>query len=51
MVGAARFDLAQEHQWLSASDDDGAVVTFVGKVRSANLGSAVNALTLEHYPV
>ncbi|MBS0972956.1 molybdopterin synthase catalytic subunit MoaE [Serratia rubidaea] len=50
VVGAARFDLAQEHQWLSASDDDGAVVTFVGKVRSANLGSAVNALTLEHYP-
>lgn len=49
-VGHLPFSIAQEHQWLSASDNDGAVVTFSGKVRNHNLGDNVNALTLEHYP-
>ncbi|WP_210504470.1 molybdopterin synthase catalytic subunit MoaE, partial [Pantoea ananatis] len=30
--------------------EDGAVVTFTGKVRNHNLGDDVAALTLEHYP-
>ncbi|EJQ9463834.1 molybdopterin synthase catalytic subunit MoaE [Salmonella enterica] len=35
---------------LAARDEDGAVVTFTGKVRNHNLGDSVKALTLEHYP-
>lgn len=49
-VGAAPFDMAEAYRWLAACDDDGAVVTFTGKVRNQNLGSNVAALTLEHYP-
>ncbi|CAO97301.1 molybdopterin synthase catalytic subunit MoaE [Erwinia tasmaniensis] len=49
-VGDAPFSMGDEHRWLSASDLDGAVVTFTGKVRNHNLGDDVNALTLEHYP-
>ena len=36
--------------WLAERDEDGAVVTFTGKVRNHNLGDSVKALTLEHYP-
>ncbi|OKP04831.1 molybdopterin synthase catalytic subunit MoaE [Xenorhabdus eapokensis] len=43
------FDVGEEYQWLSQGDEDGAVVTFTGKVRNHNLGDTVKALTLEHY--
>lgn len=49
-VNEAPFNMAQEYDWLAACDDDGAVVTFTGKVRNHNLGDAVTTLTLEHYP-
>lgn len=49
-VGSASFSVGDEYQWLAQSDDDGAVVTFTGKVRNHNLGDSVTALTLEHYP-
>jgi molybdopterin synthase catalytic subunit len=49
-VGSAPFDMAEAYRWLAACDEDGAVVTFTGKVRNHNLGNDVAALTLEHYP-
>lgn len=49
-VGPAAFDMAQEYSWLAACKEDGAIVTFTGKVRNHNLGDDVAALTLEHYP-
>lgn len=49
-VGPAPFDMAEAYRWLAACDEDGAVVTFTGKVRNHNLGGDVAALTLEHYP-
>lgn len=49
-VGQPPFSMAEEYQWLAACNDDGAVVTFTGKVRNHNLGEDVSALTLEHYP-
>ncbi|AYA39725.1 molybdopterin synthase catalytic subunit MoaE [Xenorhabdus nematophila] len=49
-VQRERFHVGDEYQWLSQCDEDGAVVTFTGKVRNHNLGDNVNALTLEHYP-
>lgn len=49
-VGSATFSMSDEYQWLAASDLDGAVVTFTGKVRNHNLGDNVSALRLEHYP-
>lgn len=49
-VGAASFNVGDEYAWLAQCDDDGAVVTFTGKVRNHNLGDNVSALTLEHYP-
>ncbi|MBD8181976.1 molybdopterin synthase catalytic subunit MoaE [Pantoea agglomerans] len=49
-VGPAPFDMAEAYRWLAACDEDGAVVTFTGKVRNHNLGNDVAAMTLEHYP-
>ncbi|QWA12633.1 molybdopterin synthase catalytic subunit MoaE [Sodalis ligni] len=49
-VSEEPFDMADEYDWLAACDEDGAVVTFTGKVRNHNLGDAVTTLTLEHYP-
>lgn len=49
-VGQENFSVGEEYQWLSQCEDDGAVVTFTGKVRNHNLGDNVSALTLEHYP-
>lgn len=49
-VGEAPFSLADVYQWLSASDEDGAIVTFTGKVRNHNAGDSIATLTLEHYP-
>ncbi|MCL1124399.1 molybdopterin synthase catalytic subunit MoaE [Shewanella surugensis] len=44
------FSLADEYQLLNQDKSDGAIVTFVGKVRDFNEGSQVTQLTLEHYP-
>ena len=44
------FNVPDEYQQLIQDDSDGAVVTFVGKVRDFNDGTAVTDLTLEHYP-
>ncbi|WP_033782371.1 molybdopterin synthase catalytic subunit MoaE [Pantoea sp. 9140] len=49
-VGPEPFDVAEAYRWLATCDEDGAVVTFTGKVRNHNLGDNVAALTLEHYP-
>jgi len=49
-VDRAAFNIGEEYSWLAARDEDGAVVTFTGKVRNHNLGDSVSALTLEHYP-
>ena len=50
LVGQDNFHVGEEYQWLAECDDDGAVVTFTGKVRNHNLGDKVSGLTLEHYP-
>ncbi|MGB1262544.1 MAG: molybdopterin synthase catalytic subunit MoaE [Cognaticolwellia sp.] len=44
------FDVASEYQKLANDNQDGAVVTFVGKVRDFNQGVCVQGLSLEHYP-
>jgi molybdopterin synthase catalytic subunit len=45
------FDVAVETEKLVAGCPDiGAVVTFTGRVRGADGGRAIAALTLEHYP-
>ena len=45
------FSLADEVSYLEKNnDEDGAVVTFNGRVRNQNLGKTVNSLFLEHYP-
>ncbi|WP_299002453.1 molybdopterin synthase catalytic subunit MoaE [uncultured Shewanella sp.] len=44
------FSLADEYQDLNTDDHDGAIVTFVGKVRDFNDAREVTKLTLEHYP-
>ncbi|NHB95343.1 molybdopterin synthase catalytic subunit MoaE [Photorhabdus stackebrandtii] len=49
-VGPENFSMGDEYQWLSQCDEDGAIVTFTGKVRNHNLGDSVGALRLEHYP-
>ncbi|YCI80538.1 molybdopterin synthase catalytic subunit MoaE [Enterobacteriaceae bacterium] len=50
LVGHAPLSVGDEYAWLAACEEDGAVVTFTGKVRNHNLGDNVTALTLEHYP-
>ncbi|WP_130099048.1 molybdopterin synthase catalytic subunit MoaE [Siccibacter turicensis] len=50
LVGHAPFSVGDEYAWLADCEEDGAVVTFTGKVRNHNLGDNVTALTLEHYP-
>ncbi|MDU5690797.1 MAG: molybdenum cofactor biosynthesis protein MoaE [Citrobacter freundii] len=47
VVGPAPFRVGDEYPWLAERDEDGAVVTFTGKVRNHNLGDSVKALTLE----
>lgn len=50
-IQTADFDLAEEVNLLEENNDvDGAVVTFSGRVRNANLGKTVSELFLEHYP-
>ena len=50
IVSHDRFKVGDEYPWLAERDEDGAVLTFTGKVRNHNLGDSVKALTLEHYP-
>ncbi|NVK24089.1 MAG: molybdopterin synthase catalytic subunit MoaE [Gammaproteobacteria bacterium] len=51
VVQEADFDLAVEYQKLTENNaQDGAVVTFIGRVRDFNQGQGVTGLTLEHYP-
>lgn len=50
-VQAADFDTGRELETLTQGRTDvGAVASFVGLVRSANDGSPVRGMTLEHYP-
>jgi molybdopterin synthase catalytic subunit len=50
-VQAADFDAGRELDALTQGRTDvGAVASFVGLVRSANDGSPVSGMTLEHYP-
>lgn len=44
------FNVPAEYAQIATDNSDGAVVTFVGKVRDFNDGSEVTDLTLEHYP-
>jgi molybdopterin synthase catalytic subunit len=41
LVGHDRFSVGTEYSWLAERDEDGAVVTFTGKVRNHNLGDSV----------
>ncbi|KIO37092.1 MULTISPECIES: molybdopterin synthase catalytic subunit MoaE [unclassified Shewanella] len=50
LVQTQDFSVPEEYARIASDDSDGAVVTFVGKVRDFNDGSAVTDLTLEHYP-
>ncbi|MCL1144235.1 molybdopterin synthase catalytic subunit MoaE [Shewanella gaetbuli] len=50
VVQTADFDVTEEYRQLASDNSDGAVVTFVGKVRDFNDGNPVTDLTLEHYP-
>ncbi|WP_392560586.1 molybdopterin synthase catalytic subunit MoaE [Orbus mooreae] len=47
IVGDDSIDINHYYQWLSQSPEDGAIVTFTGKVRS--LKSDIASLFLEHY--
>ena len=38
LVSPERFNVGTEYSWLAERDEDGAVVTFTGKVRNHNLG-------------
>jgi molybdopterin synthase catalytic subunit len=50
-VQEADFDVGCELERLTAGRTDvGAVASFTGLVRASNDGSAVRAMTLEHYP-
>lgn len=50
LVQTQDFSVAEEYALIADDNRDGAVVTFVGKVRDFNYGSMVTDLTLEHYP-
>lgn len=51
IVQTADFDHGEEVNILEKNNnEDGAVVTFCGRVRNNNLGLDVKGLTLEHYP-
>lgn len=40
VVGPQMFSVGEEYPWLAERDEDGAVVTFTGKVRNHNLATA-----------
>ena len=39
LVGPERFNVGTEYDWLAERDEDGAVITFTGKVRNADAGA------------
>ena len=43
VVGPERFNVGTEYTWLAERDEDGAVVTFTGKVRNHNLGDSMRS--------
>ena len=45
IVSHDRFKVGDEYPWLAERDEDGAVVTFTGKVRNHNLGDSVKAIS------
>ena len=50
-IQSADFSISEETELLEQNNQqDGALVTFTGRVRNKNLGSDVTALHLEHYP-
>ncbi|SEK86964.1 molybdopterin synthase subunit MoaE [Colwellia chukchiensis] len=49
-VQSEDFVVADEYQRLASDNQDGAIVTFVGKVRDFNEGLGIQGLSLEHYP-
>jgi molybdopterin synthase catalytic subunit len=50
-VQTEAFDAGAETAAISAGRTDiGAIASFIGLARDVNIGSAVRALTLEHYP-
>jgi len=49
-IATAPFSIDYEYRLAASQYQDGAIVSFVGKVRDLNQGHAVNQLTLEHYP-
>jgi len=49
-VQQSDFVVADEYRHLANDNQDGAVVTFVGKVRDFNEGLDVQGLSLEYYP-
>ncbi len=49
-VQQSDFVVADEYLCLADDNQDGAIVTFVGKVRDFNEGLDVQGLSLEHYP-
>lgn len=50
-VQEAPFQVGHEYDdFLSGDTSDGAVATFVGRVRDHNAGASVQTLELEHYP-
>lgn len=44
------FNVSTEYELIAKDNADGAIVTFIGKVRDFNEGKNVTDLTLEHYP-
>lgn len=44
------FSLAEETDRIGIDEQDGAVVTFIGKVRGNSEGKQLKAMLLEHYP-
>lgn len=40
VVGPQPFSVGEEYPWLAERDEDGAVVTFTGKVRNHNRATA-----------
>lgn len=49
-IQQADFCVAQETNKISQNDQEGAVVTFVGKVRGFSDNAQLKAMFLEHYP-
>lgn len=49
-VGAEDFSVEEESRRMRENFAAGAIVSFIGSVRSVNEGRSVDSMTLEHYP-